>query len=122
MELAVVTQDSTRLCHGQETAGNICTPYICHLNNYSGTRSLENPVMDEHLWRHFPEDLIERVLALLPTASFFRFRKVCKKWNSIMESSSFLKLCSQVSGPQTPCLSWQSRGVCMDQGGLSCLY
>lgn len=52
--------------------------------------------MDQGLWSNLPEDVMDRILAWLPVASFFRFRTVCKRWSYIMFSSSFLSVCSHV--------------------------
>ncbi|KAL6529068.1 F-box only protein 6 [Orobanche hederae] len=59
--------------------------------------------MEHHIWKEFPEDLFEAVIARLPIAAFFRLRSVCQKWNSMLASKSFSQHCSQVS-PQTQ--SW----------------
>ncbi|KGN46341.1 F-box only protein 6 isoform X1 [Cucumis sativus] len=56
-------------------------------------------VMEEEIWKDFPEDLFEAVIARLPIATFFRFRAVCQKWNSLLNSESFSFYCAQV--PQT---------------------
>ncbi|XP_031497088.1 F-box only protein 6-like [Nymphaea colorata] len=56
-------------------------------------------VMEEDIWREFPEDLFEVVSARLPIASFFRFRAVCRKWNSLLSSHSFSQECAQVEQP-----------------------
>lgn len=52
--------------------------------------------MDERLWGDLREELIDRVLARLPIDSFFRLRAVCKRWNAIIYSQSFISDCSQV--------------------------
>jgi hypothetical protein len=52
--------------------------------------------MDERLWGDLREELIDRVLARLPIDSFFRLRAVCKRWNAIIYSHSFISDCSQV--------------------------
>jgi hypothetical protein len=52
--------------------------------------------MDELIWKDFPEDLFEAVIARLPVPSFFQFRTVCRKWNSFLESESFSKQCTQI--------------------------
>ncbi|XP_015894328.3 F-box only protein 6 [Ziziphus jujuba] len=53
-------------------------------------------VMEQQIWKDFPEDLFEAVIARLPIATFFRFRSVCRKWNSLLSSQSFSHHCSQV--------------------------
>ncbi|KAJ0988800.1 hypothetical protein J5N97_007156 [Dioscorea zingiberensis] len=60
----------------------------------SASSSIE--VMDEQIWKDFPEDLIEAVIARLPTATFFQFRSVCRKWNSLIISPRFSEQCSDV--------------------------
>eukprot|EP00249_Psilotum_nudum_P024104 c29092_g1_i8 orf=2647-3723(+) len=47
-------------------------------------------------WDKLPQELAERVLACLPVASVFQCRSVCKKWMSILTSSSFLDLWAKV--------------------------
>ncbi|KAI8005681.1 F-box only protein 6 [Camellia lanceoleosa] len=41
-------------------------------------------IMEHQIWKEFPEDLYEVVIARLPIATFFR--SVCKKWNSLPTS------------------------------------
>ncbi|KAI6692185.1 hypothetical protein NL676_019895 [Syzygium grande] len=53
-------------------------------------------VMEQEIWGEFPEDLFEAVIARLPIATFFRFRAVCRKWNSLLCSQSFSQHCAQV--------------------------
>lgn len=53
-------------------------------------------IMEQQIWKDFPEDLFEAVIARLPIATFFRFRSVCRKWNSLLSSQSFSQHCSQV--------------------------
>ncbi|XP_004502284.1 F-box only protein 6 isoform X1 [Cicer arietinum] len=53
-------------------------------------------VMEQEIWKDFPEDLFEAVIARLPIATFFRFRSVCRQWNSLLASESFSHHCSQV--------------------------
>lgn len=62
------------------------------------TSSTEN--MEQHIWKEFPEDLFEAVIARLPAATFFRFRSVCRKWNSLLASQSFSQQCAEVPQSQ----------------------
>ncbi|KAL9661288.1 hypothetical protein QQ045_026112 [Rhodiola kirilowii] len=57
-------------------------------------------MMDEVIWKEFPDDLFEGVLARLPVASFFRFRSVCRKWNSLLTSNSFSQQCDELEPSQ----------------------
>lgn len=52
--------------------------------------------MEQDIWKELPEDLHEPVIARLPIATFFRFRVVCRKWNSLLTSSSFSRHFSEV--------------------------
>ncbi|KAM0965497.1 hypothetical protein TB2_021059 [Malus domestica] len=61
----------------------------------SGTTNTTEP-MEQHIWKDFPEDLYEAVIARLPVATFFRFRTVCRKWNSLLDSESFSQHCAEV--------------------------
>lgn len=56
--------------------------------------------MEDEIWKELPEDLHEAVIARLPVATFFRFRSVCQKWNSLLTSNSFSLHCSQLPQPQ----------------------
>ncbi|KAL3697572.1 hypothetical protein R1sor_011648 [Riccia sorocarpa] len=53
-------------------------------------------VMDESLWGTLPEDLQDRILAWLPFAAFARACTVCRRWNSVMYSQSFLEMYRQI--------------------------
>ncbi|KAJ7957546.1 F-box only protein [Quillaja saponaria] len=53
-------------------------------------------VMEQQIWKDFPEDLFEAVIARLPISTFFRFRSVCRRWNSLLNSQSFSQHCDQV--------------------------
>ncbi|KAF8399968.1 hypothetical protein HHK36_015840 [Tetracentron sinense] len=53
-------------------------------------------IMEQQIWKEFPEDLLEAVIARLPIATFFRFRSVCRKWNSLLASHSFSQQCAEV--------------------------
>ncbi|XP_039125812.1 F-box only protein 6-like isoform X1 [Dioscorea cayenensis subsp. rotundata] len=66
---------------------------VCE-NSIAASSSTE--VMDEQIWKDFPEDLIEAVIARLPIATFFQFRSVCRKWNSLLTSPSFSEQCADV--------------------------
>ncbi|XXG47079.1 hypothetical protein AAC387_Pa02g1779 [Persea americana] len=56
-------------------------------------------IMEQQIWKDFPEDLFEAVIARLPIAAFFRFRPVCRKWNNLLTSETFSQCCAEV--PQT---------------------
>ncbi|KAH0453572.1 hypothetical protein IEQ34_017896 [Dendrobium chrysotoxum] len=47
--------------------------------------------MDSRIWRNLPAGLVDRILAVLPPAEFFRLRAVCKRWYSLLFSDSFLE-------------------------------
>lgn len=62
----------------------------------SSCLSCATDVMEQQIWKDFPEDLLEAVIARLPVATFFRFRSVCRRWNSLLTSQSFFQHYSQV--------------------------
>ena len=53
------------------------------------TASSSTETMEQLIWKELPEDLLEAVIARLPVATCFRFPSVCKKWNTLLTSSSF---------------------------------
>lgn len=59
--------------------------------------SCEDPmIIDNISCGELHEDLLARVLVRLPVSSLFSFRSVCKGWNSMIYSPSFLNACSEV--------------------------
>lgn len=58
--------------------------------------------LDGELWGSLPEDLQDRILAWLPFPAFARACTVCKRWNSVMYSHSFLEMYRRVPSPE-PC-------------------
>ncbi|XP_066307866.1 F-box only protein 6-like [Miscanthus floridulus] len=58
-------------------------------NREKAPSSNKTEVMQQEIWRDFPEDLFETVIARLPVAAIFRFRTVCQKWSSLLGSDSF---------------------------------
>ncbi|KAL9691462.1 hypothetical protein QQ045_011886 [Rhodiola kirilowii] len=66
----------------------------------AGRSAHRSKMMDEEIWKDFPGDLFEAVIARLPVPTFFRFRSVCRKWNSILTSSSFSRQCDLVQPSQ----------------------
>lgn len=64
-----------------------------------GKKSGSSPsseTMDEEIWKELPEDLLEAIIARLPISTFFHFRLVCRKWNSLLTSPTFSQHCAQV--------------------------
>ncbi|XAR64390.1 hypothetical protein NMG60_11024707 [Bertholletia excelsa] len=59
--------------------------------------AISTEIMEHHIWKEFPEDLFEAVIARLPITTFFRFRCVSRKWNSLPSSLSFSQQCAQVT-------------------------
>lgn len=57
-------------------------------------------IMEQEIWKELPEDLLEAVIARLPISAFFRFRSVCRKWNSLLASRSFSEHCAQLPKPR----------------------
>ncbi|XP_059068677.1 F-box/kelch-repeat protein At5g15710-like [Cryptomeria japonica] len=46
-------------------------------------------IRKETMWSDLPEHLMERILECLPVDCFFRFRAVCKTWNTLFSSQHF---------------------------------
>ncbi|GAB2280644.1 hypothetical protein Dimus_015270 [Dionaea muscipula] len=71
--------------------------------NYGGRPSQSSSTSSEvvmQIWKEFPEDLMEVVIARLPIDTLFRFRLVCRKWNSLLSSShSFFSQVPQAAQP-----------------------
>ncbi|OAY72545.1 F-box/kelch-repeat protein [Ananas comosus] len=59
--------------------------------------------MEDNIWALLPEDLLVEVLARVPPFFIFRLRSVCRRWNSILNDSSFLAAHSKVPS-HGPCL------------------
>ena len=59
--------------------------------------------MEDNIWAMLPEDLLHEILARVPPFLIFRLRLVCKRWNSLLQDSSFLKFHSSVPS-HGPCL------------------
>ncbi|XP_074347995.1 protein UNUSUAL FLORAL ORGANS [Apium graveolens] len=55
------------------------------------------PWMDTRIWSRLPHRLIDRIIAFLPPAAFFRSRSVCKRWYALIFSTQFLEMYLQVS-------------------------
>lgn len=55
-------------------------------------------------WDCAPEELIARILALLPCSNIYLARGVCKRWKSIIWSPLFLSLCKLWQHPRKPWL------------------
>ncbi|XP_058081452.1 F-box/kelch-repeat protein At5g43190-like [Magnolia sinica] len=58
-----------------------------------------SPEMDPGIWSRLPEELLERILALLPMKTFLNLRTTCKHFKFLLFSPSFL------SQTKTPPLS-----------------
>ncbi|KAL1534421.1 Galactose oxidase/kelch repeat superfamily protein [Salvia divinorum] len=60
------------------------------------SRGIGKATMEDEIWKDFPEDLFESVIARFPISTFFRFRPVCRRWNSLLSCQSFSQQCAQV--------------------------
>ncbi|KAJ7563361.1 hypothetical protein O6H91_03G106900 [Diphasiastrum complanatum] len=63
--------------------------------------------LDEKLWSALPLELLETTLAYLPFSSFYRFRCVCKRWNSLLSCEGFLKHCKSLPLRTEPCILYR---------------
>lgn len=65
----------------------------CEQEPHSLILPAENQVpMDATLWHQLPEHILERILAHLPYPSLVRFFSVCKSWNALKATPTFLEL------------------------------
>lgn len=48
--------------------------------------------MNPKLWSRLPQYITDTIYAKLPYLDFFRLRCVCRRWNSLLDSRSFLEL------------------------------
>ncbi|BBN09831.1 hypothetical protein MPTK1_4g23040 [Marchantia polymorpha subsp. ruderalis] len=70
--------------------------------------------MDPTLWSRLPQDLLERVVAKLPTGSSMKMRCVCREWNAMICGRDIcppclndsLLLCTYVGLPYHLVLKW----------------
>ncbi|TVU46650.1 hypothetical protein EJB05_06200, partial [Eragrostis curvula] len=60
------------------------------------TRKRKCPASLPGQLRSLHDDMLERVLARLPPASFFRLRAVCRRWRAASASPTFLAACAAV--------------------------
>ncbi|KAH9309125.1 hypothetical protein KI387_037036 [Taxus chinensis] len=68
----------------------------------------------EGAWLHddLPEDLILRILALLPIRSQVKMRSVCKRWNHLLRTRQFQELYKTI--PPSSC---STTAFCIQEGG-----
>lgn len=64
-------------------------------NNNTGRKRKSSPPPQGQLGT-LHDDMLERVLARLPPASFFRLRAVCRRWRVASSSPTFLAACARV--------------------------
>ncbi|KAJ1382070.1 Kelch-type beta propeller [Sesbania bispinosa] len=83
-------------------------------------RSCTSEVMEQDIWKDFPEDLFEAVIARLPIATFFRFRSVCRQWNSLLTSQSFSQHCAEVRQENPWFYTITHENVIQEPWGLVC--
>ncbi|CAM6095291.1 unnamed protein product [Calypogeia fissa] len=72
-------------------------------NSDGQSKDLAQQEMDPSLWGYLTEDIEDRILSWLPFEAFARMRTVCKRWNGILKSSTFLHLYRSVPAPSHPC-------------------
>ncbi|KAJ6813010.1 F-box/kelch-repeat protein [Iris pallida] len=53
--------------------------------------------MDPSVWRWLPDDLLDRILSLLPLRSLIALRPTCRRFSSLLRTPSFLSLLSYSS-------------------------
>lgn len=58
--------------------------------------------MDAGVWSALPEEMVERVLALLPTESQVRCRAVCSRWRHVLASARFQRAAAAAQRARPP--------------------
>ncbi|PRQ42321.1 putative F-box domain, galactose oxidase/kelch, beta-propeller, galactose oxidase, beta-propeller [Rosa chinensis] len=66
-------------------------------STYAGSSSSsgsnhDDPWMDPRIWRKLPTRILDRIIAFLPPPAFFRSRCVCRRWNGLLFTNTFLQL------------------------------
>lgn len=69
--------------------------------NFTTLQAGSSKPLGEDFSLSLPDELLEKILALLPVSYRFRAGAVCRRWNSITTSKRFLSLCEEKasSGP-----------------------
>ncbi|KAJ7541280.1 hypothetical protein O6H91_10G052200 [Diphasiastrum complanatum] len=57
--------------------------------------------MEDHS-SYLPDDMLEKIFAMLPLLSLFRSTVVCKRWRRIISSESFIMVACALSRPHKP--------------------
>ncbi|BBN05700.1 hypothetical protein MPTK1_3g15290 [Marchantia polymorpha subsp. ruderalis] len=65
--------------------------------------------MDPELWRHLPEELVQRILARLPWWSNMQLRSVSRAWRTLLADCEFLRRSEPPVGGRRPCWICRSR-------------
>lgn len=84
----------------KQTADSVCPIQARQMCKFK--RIEVNHPVHLNVWDKLPQELAERVFALLSVSSVFQSRCVCKKWRVVLSSSSFLNLWVKIS----PKASW----------------
>ncbi|KAK1321231.1 F-box/kelch-repeat protein [Acorus calamus] len=74
-------------------------PLMTYQENDNAEADRENSAPLDHV---LPDDILERILSLLPVVSIFRARAVCKRWNHVVNSERFLLSFTADLPPQKP--------------------
>eukprot|EP00250_Pteridium_aquilinum_P006206 c16173_g1_i1 orf=219-1355(+) len=77
---------------------------ICKGYKNEGRKDAPNNKERHSFWNNAPDELIARIISLLPCSSIYLSRGVCRRWRSIVWSPLFMSLCKQWSRPRKPWL------------------
>lgn len=75
--------------------------YVLH-GKLVDPRVLTIPELTPSVWSSLPQEVLERILALLPATSRCRFRLVSKGFNTLLSSASFKRLLAEVNRQEEP--------------------
>ncbi|CAM6090424.1 unnamed protein product [Calypogeia fissa] len=65
----------------------------------SEEEALDDSSLDSQIWGGLSDELVELIRAFLPPSALFRFRCVCKRWNSLCSNPVFNKLYKEITPP-----------------------
>ncbi|KAL6216695.1 hypothetical protein ACLB2K_009914 [Fragaria x ananassa] len=63
---------------------------------------MSSPEMDAGIWSNLPEEVLERILSMLPLKTFMVLRSTCKHFKSLLFSPTFISKHSSSSSSSSP--------------------
>lgn len=79
-----------------------CFPYESKTIPTMPKSLMSSPEMDAGIWSNLPEDVLERILSMLPLKTFMVLRSTCKHFKSLLFSPTFISKHSSSSSSSSP--------------------